>query len=121
MELAYFYSHEADQFSFIRIPKMMVTEDLYSELSLQAKVLYGMLIDRVGTARKNDWLDEENRVYIIYPISEIQEDMKVSKKKAIDSLAELVKIGLVEKKQRGLGLPSILYVKSFVTNAGVVE
>ena len=114
MELQYYYQHEADRFTFIRIPKAMLTEDLFSALSIQAKILYGLLLDRMGEARKNKWVDEENRVYVLYQISEIMEDMGVSKQRAIKSLAELETIGLVEKKQRGLGLPYLLYVKNFV-------
>lgn len=113
MNLAYYTKHEAEQYSFIRIPKVMMTAEIFAELSVQAKVLYGLLLDRMGTATKNSWIDEENKAYVIYPIAEIQEDMNISKKKAIDSLSELEKIGLVEKRQRGLGLPSWLYVKNF--------
>lgn len=121
MDRSYYYSHEAEKYSFIRIPKVMVTENLFSSLSLQSKILYGLLLDRIGVARKNDWIDEDKRVYVIYPIAEIQEDMKISKKKAIDSLSELENIGLIEKKQRGLGQPNILYVKDFVTSGAVVS
>lgn len=121
MDRSYYYSHEAEKYSFIRIPKVMVTENLFSSLSLQSKILYGLLLDRIGVARKNDWIDEDQRVYVIYPIAEIQEDMKISKKKAIDSLSELENIGLIEKKQRGLGQPNILYVKDFVTSGAVVS
>lgn len=67
--------------------------------------LYG-LYHRMSLSRKNGWLDKENKVYIIYQINEIQENLGFSKKKAIDYLAELEKFGLVEKKRRGLGLPS---------------
>lgn len=121
MDLSYYYGHEAEKYSFIRIPKVMVTEGIFSSLSLQSKILYGLLLDRIGVAKKNDWVDEEQKVYVIYPIAEIQEDMKISKKKAIDSLAELESIGLIEKKQRGLGQPNILYVKDFISNAVVPE
>ena len=119
MEHSYYYSHEADRFNFIRIPRMMVTESLFSSLSLQSKILYGVLLDRVSIARKNDWIDEDQRVYVVYPIAEIQEDMGISKKKAIESLSELESIGLIEKKQRGLGQPNILYVKDFITSEAV--
>ena len=71
-------------------------------------------LDRMGISMRNGWFDEKNRVYIIYQISEIQTDMGFSKKKAIDYLTELEKFGLIEKKRRGRGLPSILYVKSFM-------
>lgn len=113
MQLGYYYRHEADQYNFIRIPKVMMTEDLFSAMSFQAKILYGLLLDRMGMAQKNNWIDEENRAYVVYQIAEIMADMNISKQKAVKSLAELVDMGLVEKKQRGLGMPSLLYIKKF--------
>lgn len=117
MEFNYYYGTQADQFSFIRIPRVILTDKTFAALSLQAKVLYGLLLDRMGLSMKNGWLDKENKVYIIYQIAEIQEDLGFSKKKAIDYLAELEDFGLIEKKRRGLGLASIIYVKSFVVEA----
>lgn len=114
MEFNYYYGTEADQFSFIRIPKAMMTDPMFAGLSLQAKVLYGLLLDRMGLSVKNHWLDENNRVFIIYQIAEIQEDMGYSKKKSMEFLNELENLGLVEKRKRGFGLPSILYVKNFI-------
>ena len=113
MQLGYYYRHEADQYNFIRIPKVMMTEDLFSTMSFQAKILYGLLLDRMGMAQKNNWIDEENRAYVVYQIAEIMTDMNISKQKAVKSLAELEDMGLVEKKQRGLGMPSLLYIKKF--------
>ena len=118
MEFNYYYGSEADQFSFVRIPKAMLTEEMFSPLSLQAKVLYGVLLDRMCLSMRNGWLDKENKVYIIYQIAEIQDDLGFTKKKAMDYLNELEKFGLVEKKRRGLGLPSILYIKSFLVEKG---
>lgn len=114
MKFDYYYGSQADQFNFIRIPKAMLTDKTFASLSLQAKMLYGILLDRMGLSMKNGWFDSENKVYIIYQIAEIQEDLGFTKKKAIEYLGELEKFGLVEKKRRGLGLPSILYVKSFL-------
>ena len=99
----------------------MLTEELFSDLSIAAKVLYGVLLDRMTLSRKNAWFDEENRVFIIYQIGEIQEDLGFTKKKAMDLLAELEKFGLLEKKRRGHELPNILYVKSFMTGLDVVR
>ena len=113
MQLGYYYRHEADQYNFIRIPKVMMTEDLFSAMSFQAKILYGLLLDRMGMVQKNNWIDEENKAYVVYQIAEIMTDMNISKQKAVKSLAELVDMGLVEKKQRGLGMPSLLYIKKF--------
>lgn len=118
MGLDYYYKNEADKYSFIRIPKAMMTEELFASLSIQAKILYGLLLDKLGEASKNKWIDDENKVYVIYPITEIMDDMNVSKGKAVGSLSELEDIGLVEKHPRGMGQPSLLYVKNFVVTAG---
>lgn len=114
MEFDYYYGSQADQFSFIRIPRMLLTEETFSSLTLQSKMLYSVLLDRMSLSMKNGWFDEKNRVYIIYQISEIQSDLGFSKRKAMDYLAELETFGLVQKKKRGFGLPSIIYVKSFL-------
>ncbi len=118
MELAlqmnnYFYKEEADQYSFIRIPKLMVFGEDFSSLSISAKILYGMLLDRMSMARKNKWLDDEGKVYIVYPITEIQKDMSISKKSACDYLKELEESGLVDKVSSGNGKPSRIYVKNY--------
>lgn len=112
MAFNYFYGKQADQYGFVRVPKLLMTEKMFDPISIDAKLLYGLLIDRMSMAKKNDWIDEENRVYVLYPIAEIQEDMGVSKKKAIACLADLEKFGLVEKKVRGFGLPNLLYIKN---------
>ena len=113
MRTNYFYGVQADQYSFIRIPKELVVGEAFTSLSVQAKILYGMLLDRMGMSYKNKWLDEDNRVYIVYSLDEIQADMNVSKHKAVDCLAELEDVGLIVKRKRGKGLPNQIYVKNF--------
>lgn len=108
MRFNYYYGAQADQFSFIRIPRIMLTGKEYQVLSMAAKMLYGVLLDRMSLSMKNSWLDEQNRVYIIYQIREIQDDLGFSKKKAMELLAELEDFGLLQKKRRGRGLPNIL-------------
>jgi hypothetical protein len=114
MTFNYYFGSQAEQFSFVRIPRIMLTDAAFQELSLASKVLYGVLLDRMSLSMKNSWLDEENRVYIIYQIGEIQEDLGLTKRKAMDLLSELEDFGLLEKKRRGHGLPNILYLKSFM-------
>src|SRR5574344_2437720 len=89
MVFNYYYGSEADQFNFIRIPKRLITDPLFAELSLSAKLLYGILLDRMSLSMKNKWLDKENRVYIIYQISEIMENLNMAEKTAIKTLKEL--------------------------------
>ena len=66
MKFNYYYGAQADQFSFVRIPRIMLTGKEFQVLSMAAKMLYGVLLDRMNLSMKNGWFDEENRVYIIY-------------------------------------------------------
>ena len=117
MKFNFYYGAQADQFSFVRIPRIMLMGKEFLVLSMAAKMLYGVLLDRMNLSMKNGWFDEENRVYIIYQISEIQDDLGISKKKAMELLSELEDFGLLQKKRRKRGLPNILYVKSFMEDA----
>ena len=115
-EFEYFYGNETEQFSFYRIPKMLFKENLFKDVSAEAKVLYGLMLDRTGLSAKNRWLDEENRVYIIYTVAEIMDDLNCGNQKAAKLLSELDTvngIGLIERKRQGLGKPNIIYVKNF--------
>ena len=114
MKFNYFYGSESEQYSFIRIPRIMILGEMYRDLSTEAKFLYAVLLDRMSLSMKNNWYDEKRRAYIIYQIEEIKEDLGFTKKKAMDVLAELEEFGLLEKKRRGHGLPNILYVKNFI-------
>lgn len=69
----YFYGAESEQFSFYRIPKVLFTEERFKNISAEAKVLYGLLLDRMSLSAKNGWQDKENRVYIIFTIEDIME------------------------------------------------
>lgn len=75
-------SKEADQYSFFRIPKVLYTNSAFKNLSFDAKVLYGILLDRMGLSVKNSRIDSENRVFIIFTVEEIMETLNVSNKTA---------------------------------------
>ena len=117
-EFDYYYGVEAEQFTFVRVPKVLFTDkEHFGGLSNEAKLLYGLLLERMSLSCKNNWIDKHNRVYIIFPVEEIEESLDVGHEKALNLLKELDDqsgIGLVRKKRRGLGLPSILYVKNFI-------
>lgn len=118
VDLDYFYGVQAEQFTFFRIPKLLVTDARFKGISNDAKILYSLLLDRMSLSMKSGWLDKQNRVFIIYTIKEISETLECSKDKAMNMLAELdgaKGIGLIEKVKRGLGLPDIIYVKNFAT------
>ncbi len=117
LKFDYYYGVEAEQFSFYRVPRLLIKDERFKGLSSDAKLLYGLMLDRMSLSMKNGWLDDENRAYIIYTIDNIREDLGCSKEKAVKVLAELDAnkgIGLVEKIRRGLGKPDIIYVKNFI-------
>ncbi|MCM1376498.1 MAG: replication initiator protein A [Lachnospiraceae bacterium] len=114
----YYYGVEAEQFSFYRVPRLLIKDERFKGLSSDAKLLYGLMLDRMALSMKNGWFDEADRAYVIYTIDNIREDLGCSKEKAVKVLAELSSnkgIGLVEKKHRGLGKPDIIYVKNFAS------
>ena len=114
MTFDYYYKQQVDQFSFIRVPKLLITSYRFKSLDTNTKFLYGLLLDKMGQSRFNNWVDDYNRAYIVYPIKEIQDDLNVSKSTAIACLQKLEDFGLVEKKTVRAGLPTVLYVKNFV-------
>ena len=64
----YFYGPQAEQFAFYRIPKALFTDPAFRSISTDAKVLYGLLLDRMSLSARNDWLDEQGRVYIVFTV-----------------------------------------------------
>ena len=113
----YFYGQQSEQYSFYRIPKVLFTDPVYSSLSIDAKLLYGLLLDRMDLSAKNGWFDEQGRVYIIFPVEGIMDSLGCASQKAAKLLDELEKnFGLIERRRRGMGRSNLIYVKNFLTN-----
>ena len=85
----YLHSAEADHFAFIRVPKILLQNEAFHGISVEAKLLYSLLFDRTELSNKNGWRDDQDRVYIIFTVAEIQENMNCGNKKAIQLLDEL--------------------------------
>ena len=116
-DFEYFRAEESDKFSFFRIPKALFTEKEFASLSTDAKLLYGILLDRISLSKKNGWIDGDGYVYIIYTIAELQELLRMSHTTVTKLLYELDSvhgIGLIERYRQGNNRPSVIYVKNFV-------
>ena len=114
MGFDYFYPEQAEQFAFFRIPKALFRDRQFKNISTDAKVLYGLMLDRVSLSVKNQWIDKKGRVYIIFTLEEIMEELGCANQKATKLVVELEeKAGLIERKRQGLGKPTLIYVKNF--------
>ena len=113
MTLDYFYGQAGELFSFFRIPKALFQEQRFQNLSTDAKTLYGILLDRMSLSVKNEWFDKQGRVFIIFTIEDVKRALCCADNKATKLLRELENFGLIERKRRGLGKPSLVYVKNF--------
>ena len=113
--LDYFYGAESEQFSFYRIPKILFTDLRYKPVSLEAKVLYGLLLDRMSLSMKNGWTDAGGRVFIYFAQDDVQDCLCCGKNKVIALFKELETVGLIERKKQGQGKPAKIYVKNFVS------
>lgn len=123
MEFDYFYGQQSEQFSFYRIPKMLFTDDRFWNVSTDAKLLYGILLDRMNLSARNGWMDAAGRVYIIFTLEETMAALNCGDNKATKLYNELEKkCGLIERKRQGLGKPNLIYVKNFVSGVdSIVE
>ena len=118
LELHYYYGIESEQFSLYRVPRILIKDERFKRLSSDAKLLYGLMLDRMSLSMKNGQFDENNRAYIIYTVDAIMEDLGCAKATCVKIMKELDAekgIDLIEKKRRGLGKPDIIYVKNFAS------
>lgn len=110
----FFYGQQSELFSFYRVPKVLFTHPDFRHISTDAKVLYGILLDRMGLSAKMGWHDEFGRVYIIFTVDEMMEMMGCGNQKIGKMMTELERgCGLIQRKRQGLGKPNLIYVKNF--------
>lgn len=115
----YYYHYEAEIFNQLPFPRLLLTHEKFRHLSAEAKILYGLLLERNATSVQNGWQDSDTRNFVYFPQQEVQEMFAVSHttaKKIMDELDEKTKgVGLIERKRQGLGLPMKIYVLNYST------
>ena len=107
------YGQEAESYTFYRVPKILFTAEAFDHLSTDAKLLYGILMDRMQLSARNGWIDEDGKVFIYYQRQRIMDVLTCGNKKAGQLLAELDDkngIGLITRIHQGLGKPDKIYV-----------
>ena len=110
----YYYGPEAEQFAFYRIPKVLFDAEGIKDISTDAKVLYGLMLDRMQLSTRNRWLDEKGRVYIYYSVKQIMAALSVSNKTVTKLLSELESVHLITREKDGFSRPDRIYVMNFL-------
>ena len=113
----YHYGLDAERYAFFRIPKILMTEPYFDTLSTDAKLLYGLMLDRMSLSRENGWVDDEQRVYIYFTQDEACHYLHCKTDKVVKLFAELDTIkgfGLIERIRQGQGKPARIYVKRYL-------
>lgn len=112
----YYYWNESQSYAFFRVPKILFTSGVFRNLSTDAKLLFGMLLDRMELSMKNGWYDKDGRVFIYFPLKTIMDTLDCGNKKAGQLLAELddeTGVGLISRVRQGQGKPDRIYVRKF--------
>ena len=112
----YFYEEENEQYLFLQLPFMLIKDKQFRDLSDTAKILYSLFLNRTSLSRKNGWKDKEGRIYIIYTIDEIMDDLNCYQGKANKATKELREHNLIEIVRQGLTKPNLIYVMNFATD-----
>ena len=115
MGFDYFYGRGTEQYAFYQVPKILITYYQFADITTDAKLLYSLMLDRSSLSAKNGWLDKEGKVYIFYTLEQIMTDMHCANQKATKLLKELETKGLIERKKRGQGKVTRIYVRDFAT------
>lgn len=95
---------------FLRFPLSLLANPKYQGISLEAKFIYTLLLNRLTLSQKNGWINEDNEVYLIYTREEAASVLSISYRKAIAAFKELIAVGLLFEQRQGRGYPNLLYV-----------
>lgn len=109
----YFTVSESEQFVFYKVPKVLFTDEKYKTVSTDAKMLYGLLLDRMYLSVKNGWVDKQGRVYQFFRVKQAQELLHFGHEKICKLFAELEIADLISRKRQGQGKANIIYLKTF--------
>ncbi len=102
--------NQEERMPFFRIPKAILTDEKYTDLSEGAMLLYGILLDRRSLSERNDWRDKKGDIFVYCTLETIQMTLRCAHQKATKLLMELEEVGLIRRKKQGLGRPAKIYV-----------
>ena len=121
MSFDYFDYGEERRFSFLQVPKLLLSGEKYKRLSGDAKLLYSLMLDRMDLSRKNGWYDGRGHPFIYFTIEDVTDGLGIGHSKAASLLTDLEKAGLILRVRQGLGKPNRIYVGRFYQDESLAE
>ena len=115
MGFDYFYGRGAEPFAFIQVPRVLIEDERFADITTDAKLLYSFMLNRSFLSARSGWLDDAGRVYIYYTLDQVMADMRCANQKATKLVRELETKGLIERRKRGQGKATRIYVRDFAT------
>lgn len=115
MGFDYFYGRGTEPFAFLQVPRVLIEDERFADITTDAKFLYSFMLNRSFLSARSGWLDDAGRVYIYYTLEQIMADMHCANQKGTKLLKELEKAGLIERQKQGQGKATRIYVKDFST------
>lgn len=95
---------------FYQIPKELFVNPYYKDLNSDSKLLYGLLLDRLSISIKNEWIDEEGNIFLIFSRKEAGEKLNLSDKTVTKAFKQLADAKLIYEKRQGFRKNNIIYV-----------
>lgn len=110
-EVEYFKINETLSYQFFQMPKELFKNPYYkSKLSLESKVTYTFLLDRLQISKMNRWFNDSGEIYLIYTRKELIDEIKISKTTATKVFKELTECNLIKEERLGRGEANRIYI-----------
>lgn len=93
-------SHYQTSDRFYALPKVLFENPIYEDMRLDAKVAYAMLKDRLDLSFKNNWIDENGNIYLVYSNSNLMKILSCSKSTLLRIKKQLTEYGLIHEVQQ---------------------
>lgn len=110
MDFILYKVNECLENTFYQVPKELFINPYYEKLNSDSKLLYALLLDRLSVSMKNEWIDEEGNIFLIFSRKEAQEKLNLSDKTVTKAFKELNNVKLIYEKKLGFRKNNIIYV-----------
>ena len=108
--MKFYKINETLQHSYYQMPQELFCNEKYKRLSIEAKVIYSFLLNRMNLSRMNKWINDKGEIYLIYTRKEIQSKLNLSDKPVTRAFKELREAKLIKEEKQGFGKPNLIYI-----------